>query len=256
MSSEWPTAPRGTAKHPIALVVVTAKDLAKSREFYSTVFAWQLDTVSPDLVGGMAPGGQMIALRSNTPDGFPGMVPYIHTADVEATLQQCVQKGCTIERAPWSIPGVGQLARFKEPGGTIYGLTNSMPPGGLAHVPMPLGSNPKPPESALCSIEMYAADGPAAARFFSEMFSWGTLPTMPQYIAFDPGGGVGGVFQSHTRTETAVPYIYAANVEDKLAKLEAAGGKRLCDPMRLPDSPGCFGYFKDPSGTNMGLMGL
>jgi predicted enzyme related to lactoylglutathione lyase len=101
---------------------------------------------------------------------------------------------------------------------------------------------------------MYAADGADAARFFGELFGWGTVATMPQYMAFDPGAGIGGVFQSHTPLLPAVAYIYTSDVEAKIAEIESAGGKRLGDPMRLPDV-GCFGYFEDPSHTSMGLIG-
>jgi len=52
----------------------------------------------------------------------------------------------------------------------------------------------------------------------------------------------------------ALPYIYATDVEAKIAEIEAAGGKRMGEPMRMPEF-GCFGYFQDPSGTSMGLIG-
>jgi predicted enzyme related to lactoylglutathione lyase len=149
---------------------------------------------------------------------------------------------------------VGKLARFKDAGGTIYGLTDAGLPGPVPTIPMPIGSNPKPPAGAICHLEMYAADGTAAARFFGEQFGWGTLPTMPQYMAFDPGAGVAGIFQSHTPGLPALAYLYATDVEAKLAEIEAAGGKRLGPPMRMP-GVGCFGYFKDPSETHMGLIG-
>jgi len=73
-------------------------------------------------------------------------------------------------------------------------------------------------------------------------------------MAFDPGAGIGGVFQSHTPATPAVAYIYAADVGAKLTEIDAAGGKRMGEPMRIPGM-GCFGYFKDPSGTAMGLIG-
>jgi predicted enzyme related to lactoylglutathione lyase len=162
------------------------------------------------------------------------MVPYIGVRDVDAMLSRVVAAGGTIERRAWELPGIGKLARFKDPTGTIYGLTDALPPGGLPHVPMPLGPNPKPPAGAICSIEMHAGDGVAAPRFFGELFGWGTLATMPQYIAFDPGAGVGGVFQSHTPALPAVAYIYTTDVEAKLAEIEAAGGKRWASRRGCP----------------------
>jgi predicted enzyme related to lactoylglutathione lyase len=118
----------------------------------------------------------------------------------------------------------------------------------------PFGSNPKPPAGTICALEMYISDGPAAAHFFGELFGWGTRETMPQYLAFDPGAGVGGTFQSHTPTMPAVAYIYVADVGAKIVEIEATGGKRICDPMPVPGMA-TFGYFQDPSGTSMGLIG-
>ena len=251
MSFEMPPVPRGTGKHPIALVVVSANNAASSA-FYSKLFGWQLQPMSAELTGFVPPAGPSGALRSNVPDGFPGLVPYLAVPDVDAMLARVVDAGCAIEKPGWTVPMVGRLARFKDPSGTIYGLTGAALPGGLPHMPMPFGANPKPPAGAICSIEMYAADG--SANFFADLFGWGTVATMPQYVAFDPGAGVGGVFQSHTPSQPAVAYIYTTDVAAKLAEIDKAGGKRMCEPMNMPGA-GCFGYFQDPSGTSMGLIG-
>jgi len=254
MGFEMPKVPRGSGEHPIALVVVTANNLAASSTFYSKLFGWQLHPFSAELPGVVVPGGPTGALRSNVPAGFPGVVPYIGVPDVNGMLSRLVAAGGTIERAPLNLPGVGKLARFKDPTGTIYGLTDALTPGGHPWVPMPIGSNPKPPAGAICHLEMYAANGDTAARFFGELFGWGTLATMPQYMAFDPGAGVGGIFQSHTPALPALAYIYVSDVEAKLAEIEAADGRRMGEPMRMPGA-GCFGYFNDPSRTSMGLIG-
>ncbi|MEO8634692.1 MAG: VOC family protein [Gemmatimonadales bacterium] len=254
MGLVMPGVPKGSGKHPIALVVVSANDLAASGAFYSRLFGWQLQPMSAELTAVMPPGGPMAALRSKIPAGFPGMVPYIGVPDVAATLAQLVTAGATVERASWKVPMVGTLARFKDASGTVYGLTDAVSPDGAPHIPMPLGPNPKPPAGAICSLEMFAADGANAAQFFGEWFGWGSVSTMSQYMAFDPGAGVGGVFQSHTPSLPALAYIYATDVGAKLTEIEAAGGKRMGEPMRLPEVA-CFGYFADPSGTSMGLIG-
>ena len=254
MSFTMPRIPAGSGEHPIALVVVSANDLDASGAFYSRLFGWQLQKMSAELTGVGLPAGPMAALRSNVPGGFPGMVPYIGVREVDSMLARVVTAGGTVERPPWSLPMVGKLARFKDSNGTLYGLTDTIPPAPMPHVPMPIGSNPKPPAGALCHVEMYAADGPAAARVFGELFGWGALATMPQYMAFDPGAGVGGVFQSHTPALPSLAYLYATDVEAKLAEVAAAGGKPVGGPMRLP-GVACFGYFKDPSDTMMGLIG-
>lgn len=254
MSTEIPEIPAGSGKHPIPLVVLSANNLAASRTFYSQLFGWQMHPLSAELIAVIAPDGPALALRSNVPDGFPGIVPYIYVPDVDVALKQVVEAGAEVERAPWTIPTIGKLARFKDPSGTLYGLSNARPAGELLPMPQPLGDNPRPPAGSLCSLEMYTTDGAAAANFFGGLFEWGMKETIPQYMAFDPGAGIGGVFQSHTPSLPAVPYIAVTDVGTKLAEIDAAGGSRMGDEIRM-DGVACFGYFTDPSGTNMGLIG-
>src|SRR5262245_9148507 len=118
MGFEMPQVPTGSGKHPVALVLISANNLAASGAFYAKLFGWQLHQMSAELTGIVAPAGPTGALRSNVPAGFPGMVPYIGVPDVEAMLARLVAAGGTIERPPWSVPMVGKLARFKDPSGT------------------------------------------------------------------------------------------------------------------------------------------
>src|SRR5438128_5120141 len=123
MEFEMPKVPRGSGEHPIALVVVAAKDLTAASEFYCKLFGWQVHPMSAELAGAVAPAGPAAALRSNVPAGFPGIVPYIAVPDVDAMLARAVAAGGTVERAARSVPMVGKLARFKDPSATMYGLT-------------------------------------------------------------------------------------------------------------------------------------
>jgi predicted enzyme related to lactoylglutathione lyase len=254
MSVELPEVPAGNAKHPIPLIVISANRLAESTAFYSSVFGWNAFPMSAELTAMVASSGPGISLRANIPSGFPGVVPYIGVPNPQEALDRVVATGCSVDRAPWNIPMVGTMARFKDASSTIYGLTTGIAPGAAPRIPMPFGNNPRPPAGSICSLEMYAVDGSAAAQFFHEQFGWGSLPTMQHYVAFDPGAGVGGVFQSHTPATPALAYVYVADVSATLAAIDAAGGKRMGDAMPMPGM-GCFGYFTDPSGTAMGLIG-
>jgi predicted enzyme related to lactoylglutathione lyase len=255
MASDRPAATSGSGKHPILMVAVTTGDMSASAEFYTTVFGWQGRPVTPDVTAVVAPAGPSVALRSNVPAGFPGVVPFISVPDVDAALTRVTAAGGAIERAPWDVPMAGRLARFTDPSGTIYGLTSAVPLGPMPPSPLPSTSAPKPAEGSICALEMYAADADATTRFFGELFGWSTQATMPQYLAFDPGAGVGGVFQSHTPALPAVAYIFVADVARKLEQIDGAGGARIGDAGPVPGI-GTFGYFKDPSGTTMGLFGV
>lgn len=254
MTGEMPEVPAGSGDHPIPLVVISANNMAGSAAFYARVFGWQTQTLSSELTAVISAAGPSVTLRSNTPEGFPGVVPFIRVPDVDVALERVVAAGGSIERSSWNVPAVGTLARFRDASGTVYGLTNAVASGAMPRVPAPLGSNPKPPVGSICSLEMYATDGAAAARFFGDQFGWGARATMPQYMAFDPGAGIGGVFQSHTPALPAVAYVYVTDPVGKIEEIEAAGGKRLGDPMAIPGIA-TFGYFADPSGTSMGLIG-
>lgn len=254
MDVEIPEVPAGNGRHPITLLVLSAGNLPASTAFYAGIFGWRMEPVSPELTVAAAPEGPAVSLRADVPDGFPGTVPFIAVPDVHAALKAVAEAGGSIDHDTWHMPATGRLARFKDPSGTIYGLTGAVPAGRLPRLQSPLGSGPKPPDSTVCSLEMYAADGAAAARFFTKLFGWGSGETMPHYMGFDPGAGIGGVFQSHTPGLPAVAYVYVADVGATLQAVDGAGGARLGDPMAMPGL-GCFGYFKDPSGTSVGLIG-
>ena len=249
-----PSIPAGNGKHPILFVTISANDLKASMAFYSSVFKWQTHEVAPTVAGAATPGGPNVALRADTPPGFPSLIPFIGVEDIDATMTRVVDSGGSLERAPWPVPGAGMLARFMDPSGTIYGLTTGLPEAPLARIEMPFGASPKPAPGVVCSLEMYAKNGEAAGRFFGDVFGWGSIDTMPSFRAFDPGAGICGVFQTHTSVTPAVGYIYSLDVKAALAEIENAGGKRLAEPMSAPGM-GTFGYFKDPSGSTMGLIG-
>lgn len=247
-----PDVPAGNGRHPVTMIALAANDLEAARAFYAKVFGWQTQILAPGIATCLPRMGPAISLRANTPAGFPGTVPFILVPDVTVALASVEAAGGRTERAPWTIPMGGRLARFTDPCGTIYGLAD-MASGSKDPIPPPFGENPKPAIHTVCSLEMFARDGDEAAGFFGAQFGWGTVQSMPQYMMFNPGAGVGGVFQSHTPGLTAMAYVYVGNAAATLTAIEAAGGKRTAEPMSAPGM-GTFGYFTDVNGTHMGLM--
>ena len=246
--------PPGKGTYPVSLIVVAVNDLVATSAFYGKVFGWQVQPMSAELATAFPPAGPGVAFRANAPAGTPAVVPYLLTADVDADLKRAVEAGGEVEKAPWSIPGTGKLARFKEPSGTVYGLTTIPAPFGTPPTPMPFGDNPKPPAATVCSLEMHSADRAKTAAFFGNVFGWGCKETMPRYTGFDPGAGIPGVLQDHTPATPAMLYVYVPDVAAKLDEIDAAGGKRSCDAMTMPGM-GTFGYYSDPSSVPMGLIG-
>lgn len=244
----------GAGTHPISMVAIAANDLSASRDFYSALFGWSFMPISAEVMTAAPVGGPAMTLRSGTPDGFQGAVPFIAVPNVERALAKVAAAGGATERAPWAALGGVTMARFTDPAGTVYGLVSGAAVS-MTAIPAPFGDAPRPPANTVCSLEMHAGDLDVAGRFFGDVFGWGTQAMMPQFLTFHPGAGIGGVFQSHTPASRGVAYIYVGDVDATLAAIDAAGGQRMGEAMRMPGLA-CFGYFSDPSGTMMGLMGV
>jgi predicted enzyme related to lactoylglutathione lyase len=254
MGSSLPPVPQGNRHHPILLLSIAAHDLAASVAFYRALFGWEIEASSTDLASVSLPSGPAVVLQADAAAGSQGVVPFIAVPDVAASLHQLVRGGGTEARAPWQAPHIGTLARFTDPAGTLYGLIEPLVAATPAHIPAPFGDAPRPPVHTICSLELHAGNLDAAAEFFGARFGWGTLATMPQYLMFDPGASIGGVFQAHTPATRGLAYIQVADVASTLDAIDGAGGKRLGAAMPVPGMA-TFGYFTDPSGTAMGLMG-
>lgn len=114
---------------------ILAKDAAKAREFYRTMFDWQADADNPFGYGlidrdsvvnehGAGIGGGI----GGVPDGRDGHVTfYVEVPDVEASLRQAESLGGTRLMGPETLmPGV-TLGQFADPEGQVIGLLQAMP---------------------------------------------------------------------------------------------------------------------------------
>src|SRR5262249_32874943 len=110
MEFEHPKVPSGSGEHPIALVVVSAKNLAAAGKFYSKLFGWQVHPMSPELAGAVAPAGPTAAFRADVPAGVPRVGPPITLRDVDPILAAVVPAGGR-ERAHGGQAGALQRPR-------------------------------------------------------------------------------------------------------------------------------------------------
>jgi predicted enzyme related to lactoylglutathione lyase len=254
-----PQAPAGKGTHPICWLEIQAKDMAASRKFYGEVFGWEITEFDrPDYVMFSSPGGLMGALTAQPHDleRTQGSMATICTQTMDADIAALEALGIEFVEPKTAIgegEHVAHTAVIRDSAGTLYGLVDMAPELPVPHIPSGLGSGAKPPANALSSIELYG-DFAQVKQLFGDLFGWGLLDTMPQYMMFDAGGGIGGVFQSHTAVAHSMPYIYVDDVRAKLAAIVAAGGKQIGEPASMPGM-GTFGYFTDPNGVGLGLIG-
>lgn len=105
-------------------------------------------------------------------------------------------------------------------------------------------------------VEIPAADQPAAAKFYQELFGW-KITAMPEanYTMWEAGDGSGGGFPSVSDESPAgqvTVYIDSSDIEADLKKVEKLGGKIVRPKTEIPGF-GWYGIFQDPTGNALAV---
>ena len=102
--------------------------------------------------------------------------------------------------------------------------------------------------------EIPAPDIGVAKAFYARLFDWKTWPLHDGYEFFDAGNLAGAFDAEKAPTlDGTVITVMAGDVGDKLAEVEAAGGRVLQSATEIPGGRGWYGYFADPAGNRVGL---
>jgi uncharacterized protein len=106
-----------------------------------------------------------------------------------------------------------------------------------------------------CWIDTTQPDPEAAVKFYGELFGWQFEDVMPPesparyFIARLEGGDVAAVSSQPEGAPTAWnTYIWVADADETAAKVRAAGGSVLSEPMDIGEA-GRMGVFADPAGA-------
>jgi len=107
----------------ICYIQIPATDIARSAEFYQTIFGWTVrrrsngSTAFDDGVGEVS--GEWVTGRA--PSTEPGLLFYIMVANVSETIEAIVAHGSEIvQQIGADHPEI--TARFRDPGGNIIGI--------------------------------------------------------------------------------------------------------------------------------------
>jgi predicted enzyme related to lactoylglutathione lyase len=115
--------PPTLGKGKICYIELPATDVARSAEFYKTVFGWRVrqrgdgHTAFDDGVGEVS--GAWVTGRP--PASTPGLLFYIMVDSVEAIMEAIVANGCEIVQ-PVGADAPEITARFRDPGGNVVGI--------------------------------------------------------------------------------------------------------------------------------------
>jgi len=103
--------------NPISIVVYPVKDIAKAKTVYSTFLGVEPYADSPYYVGykigdleiGLAPSNQTI-------------ISYTDTEDIQASLKEMTEAGCTVSSEPKNVGGGLMVATVKDEDGNELGF--------------------------------------------------------------------------------------------------------------------------------------
>ncbi len=240
--------------HNICWLEFCTPDLAAAKQFFGDVFGWQTEAFMDGYEVFTTPGRQLGGFSSRAPEGMQQTIPYIYVADLAAALAGIEAAGGKTVFGPAQVGEDGQVAMFTDPAGTLYGLADRQSPLEFSPDPFKMYGGDSPRHNSFCTIEMFGGDFTATQRFFNGQFGWICTETMPQYMAFNPGAGVSGVFQSHTPAIKGMAYLWSDDLDATVALAKAQGAMLIGDILVADHMPR-FAYLTAPGGIVVGIIG-
>ena len=247
--------PVGSGEHWVSWLEFNTADMQASADFFSAVFGWEIMPFMDNYsmwMPSMDKGVLGCGLAQGEGFGQQGLF-YIYAPDIDAKLAEIEAAGGTTVMPRMPIAdGMPNFAVYMDVSGVLVGLVDQAMPAEPVSYPMGQGASGVPGQ--FCAIEVYNSDEASTSRFYRELFGWDTQHTMDQYMAWNSGAGIAGVFQSHTPDLPVMAYIWSDDVQATLDAVTAAGGTTFGDAMAM-EGMGNFGYFTDPGGLVLGLIG-
>jgi len=105
-----------------------------------------------------------------------------------------------------------------------------------------------------CHIEIPTTDVAKSKDFYGKVFGW-QFEDAGGYVMYRPPEGVAGGFTTNSKPATngVILYIEVENIDEKLAQIEHAGGKKVTPKTKISDEFGFYALFADPCGNAIGI---
>ena len=110
--------------------------------------------------------------------------------------------------------------------------------------------------SPVVHFEIGCRDLAATTAFYTGIFKWAATPMpMASLLNTNSEKGMTGHITSlgHEPHQYVMFYIEVEDINDTLARIGEAGGKKVVGPVPLPDGKK-FAWFSDPGGNTVGLI--
>lgn len=113
---------------PVSWFEIHAKNAQKSREFYTSLFGWEIDANNPMNYGMVSGAEGGIGGGITESPSAPMVTVYINVPNVDEALKKAVGLGATTVMGPDDVPGGPRIAQFADPDGNVIGIM-TMPMG-------------------------------------------------------------------------------------------------------------------------------
>ncbi|GJM23390.1 MAG: glyoxalase [Planctomycetota bacterium] len=230
--------------------------------FYGALFGW---TSEPKDMGehgtyhelkldGKDVGG-LYGMSGPMFEGVPShWMPYVRSADVDATAAKVTELGGKVLMPPMDIPDVGRMVVFADPQGAALSAFQEGKRCGT-----PLGDMDN---HAFCWTELMTTDTAGAKAFYTKLFGWeiqdtdmGEMGTYTMWMKGDKH--TGGCMQLPPEAGEAPPhwmnYVNVIDVNASLAKAMELGATTVVPVMPIPEV-GQFTMIADPTGAHVCLF--
>ncbi|MBF0480922.1 MAG: VOC family protein [Desulfovibrionaceae bacterium] len=115
--------------NPFVHVELLTNDVPKAKQFYSELFAWELEDhpgMAYTMINvGEGTGGGMMQIPM--PDMPSHWIAYVQVDDVAASTAKAKSLGATIVKEVSEVPGVGSFSVFVDPTGAALAMWQPLP---------------------------------------------------------------------------------------------------------------------------------
>lgn len=230
-------------------------DPKKAQAFYAEALGWtargfQMGEGTYDMIYA---GDKMLGGYSAPADDEPAhWMSFVSVEDVDEVVKRAVEGGGKVITGPYEVPGIARRAIIADPQGAVVSLFSSYaddPPDAYAAK-----------QGEFFWNELCTTDPEKAVAFYEKVIGY----THESMDATDGGkyrvlslGGVGRGGVSGRLDQGAaphwMPYVYADDPDQTIARAKELGGVAVVEPTDIPDI-GRFSVLRDPTGAVLAVM--
>ena len=238
-------------------VDLSSSDPDAAKRFYAELFGW--DYEDREGAGGTysmarVQGADVAAIVRQDPQEAERGVPshfnnYVWIEDAAATLARAGELGANVLGDAFDVETAGRIGVFIDPVGAALCLWQPQDHRGAGLVNEP---------GCLTWNELGTTEVDAAARFYAELFGWGTRPMEAaggEYVVVSVGARSNGGIRQQSPDEVAagvpsnwMPYFAVESAEATLHRAAEIGGATLFGPMEIPNG-GRIAAIQDAQGA-------